>query len=55
MLSTGAVAEGVKCEQLEKVVSGDDDEKFFQVRVQLPPRERQELVDFLKKNINVFA
>ena len=29
MLSTGAVAEGVKCEQLEKVVSGDDDEKFF--------------------------
>ena len=27
--------EGVKCEQLERVVIGDNEEKFFQVRVQL--------------------
>ena len=55
MLFTEAVAEVVKCEQLEKVVIGDNKEKFFQVKVQLPSRERQELIDFLKKYIDVFA
>ena len=55
MLSTGAVAEGTKCEQLERIVIGDDKEKFFQVRVQLPPWEKEELIDFLRKNIDVFA
>ena len=55
MLSTDVVVEGVKCEQLEKVVIGNDEEKFFQIGVQLPPRERQELIDFLRKNIDVFA
>ena len=29
VLSTGAVAEGAKFEQLKKVVIGDDEEKFF--------------------------
>ena len=29
MLSTEVVAKGVKCEQLERVVIGDDKEKFF--------------------------
>ena len=43
------------CEQLERIVIGDDEEKFFQVGVQLPPREKEELIDFLKRNINVFA
>ena len=55
MLFIGAVAEAAMCEQLEKVIIGGDEEKFFQVGVQLPPRERQELVDFLRKNIDVFA
>ena len=55
MLFTEAVAEVVKCKQLEKVVIGDDKEKFFQVKVQLPPRERQELINFLRKNIDVFV
>ena len=32
--------EGAKCELLEKVVISNDEEKFFQVRVQLPPQER---------------
>ena len=36
MLSTEVVLEGVECEQLEKVVIGNDEEKFFQVGVQLP-------------------
>ena len=29
MLSTRAMAEGAKFEQLKKVVIGDDEEKFF--------------------------
>ena len=49
------MVEGAKCEQLEKVVIDDDKEKFFQLGVQLPPQERQELIDFLRKNIDVFA
>ena len=55
MLSTKAVVEKTKCEQLEKVIIGDDEEKFFRVKVQLPHRERQELMDFHRKNIDVFA
>ena len=29
--------EEAKCEDLEKIVVGDDPEKFFQVETQLPP------------------
>ena len=49
------VVEGAKCEELEKIVIDDDKEKFFQVEVQLPPREKEELVVFLRKNVDVFA
>ena len=45
----------VKCEGLEKVVVGDDPEKFFQVRTQMPLQEKEQLVDFLRKNVDVFA
>ena len=38
-----------------KVVIGNEREKFFQVRVQLPPQEKEELIDFLRKNIDIFA
>ena len=55
MLCTEAMAGGAKCEQLERIVIGHGDEKFFQVGVQLPLRENEELIDFLRKNINVFA
>ena len=48
-------AEEVKCEDLEKVVVGDTSKKFFQVGAQLPSQEREELVEFLKRNIDVFA
>ena len=51
----GAVAGGAKCEWLEKVFIGSDEEKFFQVGVQLPLREKEDLVGFLRKNIDVFA
>ena len=30
-------------------------EKFFQIGAKLPPQEKEELVEFLKRNINVFA
>ena len=49
------VSDEAKCEDLEKVVVGDTSEKFFQVGAQLPPQEKEELVKFLKRNIDVFA
>ena len=49
------VAKEAKCKDLEKVVVGDTLEKFFQVEAQLPPQEKEELVKFLKRNIDVFA
>ena len=33
----------------------DDPENFFQVEAQLPPQKREELIVFLKRNIDVFA
>ena len=47
--------EKVKCKDFEKIVVGDDLEKFFQVGFQLPPQEKEELIEFLRRNINVFA
>ena len=44
-----------KYEDLETVMVGDDLEKFFFIRTQLPPQEKEELVEFFRKNINVFA
>ena len=51
ILSTEVVGERVKCEELEKIVINNDEEKFFQVGVQLPPQEKEKL----KKNVDVFA
>ena len=48
-------AKDAKCEDLVKVVIGDDPEKFFQIGSQLPHQEREELIEFLKRNIDVFA
>ena len=50
-----AAADEAKCEDLEKVVVNDTSKKFFQVGAQLPPQEKEELVEFLKLNIDVFA
>ena len=54
-LPTRGPAEKAKCEDLEKLPIDDDPKKFFQVGAQLPPREKEELVVFLKNNIDVFA
>ena len=37
------------------MVVGDDPERFFQVRAQLPLLEREQLVEFLRKNVDVFT
>ena len=47
--------EGAKCEDLEKIIVGDDSEKFFQVGSRLPPQEKEKLMGFLRKNLDVFA
>ena len=49
MWSTDVVVEEVRCEELEKVIIGDDKGKFFQVG------EKEELIGFLRRNIDVFA
>ena len=45
----------VKCEDLERVVVGDDLERFFQVGAQLPLLEKEQLMEFLRKNVDVFT
>ena len=55
ILPNNGSTEEAKCEDLEKVVVGDDPKKFFQVSSQLPPREREELTEFLRKNVDVLA
>ena len=37
------------------MVIDNDLEKFFQVGVQLPLQEKQELIEFLQNNVDVFA
>lgn len=42
-------------EELHKFMIGQDEDKDFQVGVQLPPREKTKLVAFLKDNVDVYA
>ena len=55
MLFIDGTSEEVKCEDLVKVTIGDDLEKFFQIGSQLPQQEREELIEFFKQSIDVFA
>ena len=50
----GEPIDKVKCEDLEKVVVGDDPEKFFQIGAQMPLLEREQLVNLLRGNVDVF-
>ena len=45
----------MKCENLENVVIGDDSKKFFQIGAQLPLQEKEQLVELLRRNVDVFA
>ena len=49
------VSEGTKCEKLEEIIINGDPEKFFKVGAQLPPQEKEELIVFFKRNIDVFT
>ena len=55
MESIDRPAEEAKCKDLVKITIGDDSDKFFQVGSQLPQQEREELIEFLKQNIDVFT
>ena len=55
MLSIDGTSEEAECEDLVKVTIGDDLEKFFQIGSQLPQQEREELIEFLNQNIDVFT
>ena len=55
MLSVDKPTEEVKCEDLVKVTIEDDPKRFFQIGSQLPQQEREELLEFLKQNIDVFT
>ena len=55
MLSIDETSKDVEYEDLVKIIIGDDPEKFFQVGSQLPQQEREELIGFLKQNIDVFV
>ena len=45
----------VSCEELEKVVIEEDEERYFQVETLLPSEDKRQLVDFLKKILDIFA
>ena len=53
--SSYVVDGGVKCEELEKVIIDADTKKYFEIGVQLSPREKEELSAFLRKNVDVFS
>ena len=53
--SPGRPADEMKCEDLDKVIIGDDLERFFQVGAWLPLQEKEELVELLKRNVDVFT
>ena len=44
-----------KCETLEEIAVEGDPEKFFQVGAQLSPWEKEELLAFLRRNIDVLT
>ena len=45
----------MSCEGLEKVIVWDDLERFFQVGARLPLQEKGELVELLRRNVDIFA
>ena len=49
ILPNNGLTKEARCKDLENVIVGDDPEKFFQVGSQLPPQEREELIEFLRK------
>jgi len=44
-----------QCEGLDRIMIGDDKEMYFQIGTQLPPPKKDDLLNFLKGNLDVFA
>ena len=44
-----------KCARLDEIAIDSDSKKFFWIEAQLPPRENEELLVFLRKNSALFA
>ena len=40
---------------MERIIIGNGPEKFFQIGAKLPLQEREQLVEFLRENVDVFA
>ena len=53
--SSGEPTKEASYEDLEKVLVGSDPERFFLVGSELPPQEKETLIDFLRQNVGVFA
>ena len=51
----GIESQAMLSEELEKIMIGQDEEKFFQVGSQLLSLEKVALVKFLEENIDVFT
>ena len=50
-----AVSRKAKCERVEEIAINGDSNKFFQIGAQLLLQEKEELLAFLRNNIDVFA
>ena len=54
-MGSGGPAKEASCEDLEKFLVGFDPERYFQAGLKLQPQEKEKLIDFLRKNVDVFA
>ena len=45
----------MKCGDLKRVVIEGDPERFFQIGAQMPLPEKEQLVNLLRRNVDVFA
>ena len=54
-MSSNVIDKGMKFEELENVIIDTDAERYFQIGVQLPHKEKEELLAFLRRNVDVFA
>ena len=54
-MSSNVTDKGMKFEELVNVIIDTDAERYFQIGVQLPHQEKEELLAFLRRNVDVFA
>ena len=54
-MSSDVTDKGMKFKELENVIIDTNVERYFQIGVQLPHQEKEELLAFLRRNVDVFA